>query len=736
MPLVSSIFLVTALILAVLIGPQTRPWTWGPAMLALSFSALAALPTFWRKGKLSADFGLLALGALTVAWFVWRAWNSPVQELGQADYLLVGAVVASFISIRAIAGNPLAERVLIWGMALLLLANVVVIGMQLKDPTFSPLFRERAAGKMTGFFAHYNETANYLIGASMLVAAAALTGRHATATRVLWILIALAGLAGVWFTRSRGGILGAAVACGVFAAVLLIIGKRKNAKWFAPALVAIPLVGLGIGAFLWMGWQEAQEIRHAGSGIRGLVDNSARLYLLGIALSCIGLHPLVGGGSQSFGWECFGFLDGKSHGGLITHKPELIHNELLQSATDYGLVGAGLLVGLLGTFILISILSVVFEERSAGGGSRTGDAWRLGGLAALAGMLVQSCFSFVFHLLPGIVLLGICLGQMSRPSRDPGRAANQLGAKFLLSAAALACAVLLIPAGWKGTQVTWVLWPSYFSKKPPSTVESKIDALGEAIRIWPQSELYQDRAGIHHVLVAKGEGEGLEKTAELAIRDYAQAALFHPYDPGPAANQANLLSYLERDSEAEEQYERAIALQGGMEPGFRAHFWFSKHLLRKGLREFRAYDPAPALAVIEAAAQQMEAAAEKMHWISQDMREPRVSVHEKLGAAREANGNYEGALESYNFTTTLPGGIRAHYRAGLVHGKIATARWAEKKPAEAMAHFMEAKRRIGMTRELPKGVTLEKRLEYVAYLDQMIGYFKKTKVEPSPLSSK
>ena len=30
--------------------------------------------------------------------------------------------------------------------------------------------------------------------------------------------MALAGLAGVWFTRSRGGILGAAVACGVMAA--------------------------------------------------------------------------------------------------------------------------------------------------------------------------------------------------------------------------------------------------------------------------------------------------------------------------------------------------------------------------------------------------------------------------------------------------------------------------------------------------------------------------------------
>ena len=277
MPAISSLFLSAALILAVVLGPQTRPWSWGPAMIALGISVLAALPALWKRGKAPGDFGFLALGLLTAGWFAWRAWISPVAEFGKAELLLVAAVVGAFISVRSIAGHVVAERILGWSIALLLLANVVVIWKQIHDPTFTPVFRARASDRMvSGFFAHYIEAANYLVASSMLVGGAALIGRHALVTRILWLLIASAGIAGVWFTHARGGILGAAVAGAAFAAVLLIIGQRRNARWFAPALIAIPVIGLGIAAFLFLGWEEAQNIRQPGSGLKTLMDNDCR----------------------------------------------------------------------------------------------------------------------------------------------------------------------------------------------------------------------------------------------------------------------------------------------------------------------------------------------------------------------------------------------------------------------------------------------------------------------------
>ncbi|MES2438923.1 MAG: O-antigen ligase family protein [Verrucomicrobiota bacterium] len=727
----SSAFLVIALILAVVIGPQTRPWTWGPALLALGIAMMAALPEFLRKSKKPAEFGLLAYALLVAGWFAWRTMISPVPELGEADLMLLAATVGTFVSLRSIEGNRLAERILVWGIALLLLANVVVIGKQMSDPTFSPVFRSRASLFPSGFYAHYNEAANYLIASSLLVAAAALFGREGRVTRGIWILIAIMGAAAVYFTRSRGGILGMAVGTGVFAVAGLVVAKRAGSRWFAPALVAVPVAGLAIAMFLLYGWSGSQEARNAESGVAQVLDSNYRLYFLGIAVSCIGLHPLAGGGSRSFSWESYRFYDVGLQGPAITRKAEQVHNELLQAATDYGLIGAGLLTILLAALVVIAVIRILFSDDPRAADS--GDAWRLGGLAALAGMFVQSCFSFVFHLLPGVVLLGLCLGQLSRTPGGGTRTTGAIGSKIVLSLALIASVIILIPLGWKGTRVTRILWPTHFSKIPSMSAESRIDALTDAINLWPQSTFHQERAAIFQNIAAQGTGAEADKAAADAINDNTRAAALHPHEPEIAVNLANLLSMEQRDSEAETAYERAIQLQGGMEPAFQAHLCLANHLMRKGARQFDKNDPSPALATLEVAAQQMEQSVKEMRWASPDITQPRVTVHESLGAAREANGDYPGAMAAYDFAVTLAGGNRVHYRAGILFGKMAAASWAARRPAEALAYFIEAKKRIEMTGELPTDITPSQRVEYLTYLDQTITFLKGAKIEPLPL---
>ncbi len=728
MPAISSLFLTAALVLAVLIGPQTRSYTWGPAILALVLSVMAALPSFWRKSKAPADFGFMALGALTATWFAWRAWISPVAEFGQADLLLVCSSVGAFVSIRGISGHPTAERILSWGITILLLANLIVIARQVVDPTYVPLFRSRAVPMaVTGFFAHYNEAANYLIASAMLTGAAALSGRHCAGARLFMGIVAISGVAGVWFTHSRGGILGAAIASMVFACIALIIAKRRGSKWFAPAVIAIPIIFLLIGTYLFMGWKETQNLRQTGTGITELLDNNCRLYFLGIAMSCIGLHPMAGGGSRSFSWECYRFVEGASNGDIITHKPDFVHNELIQSATDYGIVGATLLAGLLVIYCMAAILRVIFEERPENDDFR--DAWRLGGIAALAGMLVQSCFSFVFHLMPGILLLGICTGQISRPAnRHPDARAS--GNRILLSLAAVCSILLILPAGWDGMRVTRILWPTHFSKHEESSAEARIDALTDALRILPLSSFYQERGEVFQLLANSKESLGFKEPAERAITDYEESLRMNPFDPGAAINRANLLSQSQRDAEAEEGFAKAIQLQGGMEPGYRARFSLATHLLRKGLRLYRPENPEPAHDALEAAAEQIEAAVKNMHWVIKDMLEPRVSIHENLGTTREAAGDNDGALESYRFASALEGGSRVHYRTGVLIGKMAVESWSKRRPAEALYHFLEARKQIDLAKELPQGVTPSQRVEYIDYLDRTIAFLKGARVEP------
>lgn len=727
MAVISSLFLVVAMTLAVVIGPQTRPWAWGPAMLALGISMVAALPEFWRKSRRPADFGLITFGALVAGWFAWRACISPVAELGQADLILLVGAVGTFISVRSIEGDKPAERILSWGIALLLLANIVVMGVQVADAAFTPLFLARTETFPSGFYAHYNEAANYLIASSLLVGATALFGSHRVAGRILLGLIAVGGLVAVYFTGSRGGILGAAVGCGVFTCGALAAGKRSGARWFAPALVGVPLVGLGIVMFLLHGWQNSQEARNAGVGIAQVLDSNYRLFFMGIAMSCIGLHPMAGGGSRSFSWESFRFYDIEVQGSAITHKAVMVHNELLQAATDYGVIGAGLLTVLLCSLAVIAVVRILFSQTSSEDGF--GNAWRLGGMAALAGMFVQSCFSFVFHLFPGVLLLGICLGQMARPSSARVNAPAVIGSRILLTLGLIVCIFVLIPLGWKGSQVTRVLWPVFFSKVPTTSAETESDALTTAIGIWPQSGFYQMRAGIFQTTVTEG-GEGAGEATEKAILDYIEAARLHPHDPEIAVNLANMLSWKERDQEAESTFERAILLQGGMEPAFQAHYFLADHLMRKGRRQFTSADPSKALMSLELAAQQIEQSVKECSWAAPNIVNARVTIHESLGAAREANGDYPRAMEAYDFASALLGGSRANYRAGLLLGKKGASAWTSRQSAEALGYFIEAKRRIGLASELPVGVTPSQRLEYLANLDKKIAFLTQTKVTP------
>lgn len=729
MPAVSALFLALALVLAVVIGPQTRPWTWGPALLALSGSLATAMPVIFRRGRFHADFGFIALAAITVVWFAARAILSPVAEFGQADLLLLCAAVAAFICVRVVCGNLLAERILTWSIAMLLLANLIVIGIQIFDPSFTPVFRSKATEKMvSGFFAHYNEAANFLIAASMLVAAAAVFGNHRRSSRLILGFLSIGGLAAIWFTHSRGGIMAGGVAGFVFFVLAMISGRRRNAKWFVPAVIGVPLIGIGLTAFVLQGWMAAQEVRLQGSGLSSLMDNNARLYFLGIALSTIGTHPATGGGARSFSWECFRFVDAKTNGDIITHKPELVHNELAQAATDYGWIGAGLLGLLLAAFVFAVVLRSIFEKQPAEADQR--EAWRIGALAALSGMFIQSCFSFVFHLLPGVLLLGMSLGMMSRPGNSE-TGAKAVGNRIIFGLAAVAGLVLLAFSGWNGARVTRILWPTYFAKIPLRSPEARMDALTQAIAIWPQSSFYQDRALLHADMAKDSSANGTSALLEAAVADYQNAAERNPFDPSYVVNEAGLLSELARDVEAEKQYARAIQLQGGMEPCFRCHFSLADHYLRKSIRNFDPNQPGPSLDALELAADQVETAVRKMHRVTPDFHVPRVAIHQNLGIAREGAGDREGALQAYDFTTTLHNGHSANYLAGLLIGKQAVEAWFKRRPSEALTLFLQAKQRILKAGDaLPPGVTISQRAEFLAYLDDSIQYLKVAKVEP------
>jgi len=731
MAVISSIFWVLGLILSVTLAPQLRVWTWGPTMLCFAFSALFALPAIWGERRNGSDMITVATGAALVFWLALKAALTPVHELAQADSLLVSMAVATFVSFRAVGRSVAGLRIVIGGIAALTVASLLVMAMQLEHPGYSPVFHQINSSHPSGFYGHYSYGGSFLIAVSLLLGGLAMHSRENRAVRVILGIIAVLGFCGIYYTRSRGAIFGAAGGFGALIILTLVIGKRDDKRWFAPAVIAIPLIAAGIIFALLSGWSDAQEARSELQGVTGLLDNSTRWYLAGIAISCIQLHPWWGGGARSYSWECFRFWDIEAMG-IGSNKPEHVHNELLQTATDYGLIGATLLLVFLSCIVIVAIVRIAMEKRVSGGAHA--DGWRIGGLAGLAGLFVQSNFEGIFRIAPGAILLALCISATCyRKSSEPVKpTARPWFRSSLVSILGLAACISLAFAGVKGTRVSIILWPSYFGAEPTGH-ETAIDALTRAIEIWPLQSLIQKRGlSCQHAAAKETSGETARTFIELARRDFRSASNLNPYDPASAMGSANLLSALKRNPEAEAEYTRAIKLQGGMEAAFKANFSAAKHYHSKALESYDSTHPAASLADFQIAVRHTEKAFHDSWLYEAGDHILRVQMHQNYGQTLEALGDYKGAMEEYDIAAKLRYGRNSNYHAGLLLGRLAVKKWAERRPEDAMQLFIQASQRIGAAgNNLPEDVTPAKRDEYMAYVRDTINYLKGAGITPS-----
>ena len=593
MQIFSGLLLALALGLAVVFGGQTLDYTWGPALLALAGALLSALPRIplrdgWPR-MTRVGFGLLLLAC---GWILWRCAGSPVREFAREDALLAGSLLAACLWALLMAPGGSAMRLLMLALALLGFANLGVCLVQLKDPAFAWPFASRPAVFPSGFFGHYNHLADFSLVSAVMLLARAHRSEDPLAERWVQGLAALAAAACVVLSASRGGLLSLACALVVYLLLWAMLAWRDKAphrKILALLSVVVPLLlALPAGEVLQKVEQRRGMEQSAGS-VEATADNVFRLTFIGIAFDVAASHAWAGGGSRSFGWEKYAEWDPELHGSWDRFDDDLIHNELAQVATDYGWTGVLLVAAAMVAAGLAGVAGLMLRGRADRGGRDNGDAVAIGALAALVGTLVHSNFSFVTHTLPGALYLGLACG-MALP-RGLGSAAGGLGATrsaWIGRAMVLPLAGALGFAGWQASRCYRELWPVWFVPKglaatSPDEALARIDRVRQR---WPGAELAGAAAGIARaaadlpVLPPAEREEWLSRAAAYL----AEAGRLNPHDPEWAINGANLLSTLGRDEEAEHDFARAVALQGGMESLFRARYHYARHLYQRWYR--------------------------------------------------------------------------------------------------------------------------------------------------------
>ena len=694
MQIASSIFWIAGLILSVIMGPTLKIWTWGPTMLCFAVAIAFALPNIWRDGLGKLNLYVLITGLATAAWFGGRAWFSPAQELALIDLSLVVMAVSTFIVFQNAFRNNTAQSIIIIGIALLLGANLAVMAVQMQDITYNFIIPHASRSWPAGFFRHYSHCAAFLICSSLLLGAFSLKSSWPIFAKIILLLLAILGIAAIFITKSRSGMLGAS--CGVFTLLIywLMTSKRDDRKWSGVALVLAPIVMLGIIAIGLSTLESVQQTHHEGSDLIDMLDNDIRLYLYGIALSCIMLHPFMGGGSRSFSWENYQFWNIEEIGGFGAD-PEHVHNEFIQVFTDYGIIGAIVLTSfVVGIWILCTFRSLAQGEWTK---YAHGDAWRIGGIAAFIGIFIQSNFEGVLRTAPGAILLAICLAAASHDRiHESFKSVRFLWLRRIsLTAISLIGICLMGFYGWKGSLVSKDIWTTVFEKKP-ITDQRKIEAYTKALSHWELESLYSQRGILYYYLSPeKSDKQEFRQSLEMAIKDFKKASLLHPFTPLHPRNAANALSLLKKTDEATSYYKKAIQLQGGMEAGYHSRVYLANHLSDAGLDELYTGSAAVAIEHFKQASELLKIFPEYFYGAS--CYKLRINLTTNLAKAYEEQKQFQLALETYDLAARSKQDPKASYFAGFMLMNIAEMALLDQRPADALRLFLEAEKRITQT---------------------------------------
>ncbi len=242
------------------------------------------------------------------------------------------------------------------------------------------------------------------------------------------------GLPSLYLTQSRSGMVAAAV--GMLVTVWLI-SWRRNRRFFFAMLVLLPLVLIFAGVLLWL-LSPALRARWSGA-LPVSPDDSVRVRLLmwRDSLAIIRDAPWFGHGGGSFRWI---YEHYKTHS--LQNWFRYAHNEYLQVAVEYGIVGLVLFLGVIGR-IIVYLLGVVLRSRR-----ERGAYLAAGALGALAATLIHAGFDFNMHIFANmhamIMLVGCVVGVRSISSEN-GRSVNFSGRRGLIGWIALVLiAVVLV----------------------------------------------------------------------------------------------------------------------------------------------------------------------------------------------------------------------------------------------------------------------------------------------------
>jgi O-antigen ligase len=594
MNLFSLVLFFLAMAVAGVFAVGMEPYACG---LPLLLMAVAVLLGSWQRDHEARPRIVLAWIAMTVVYFGWRMGQSAIVDFARSDALLLVGTVLAFWWVVFCRKSAQFTYWLI-GLWVIMIANVMVAALQAyHDVDVYQLLGERTTKEFpSGLYFHYNHFANFLLGGGLLSFGYGMAGKMKTPMRVVALAMYVMSVYGVYLSHSRGAWLG--LGCG---SALVLVGWLANCwrtkkSWAGVALVAATVLAPLLVTGAWQVGSQAVSNRNNG--------DSGRLEFASIALDLIQEKPLWGGGSRSFFYDSFAKWNANE---LYVGSGDIqyAHNEYLQAAVDYGLVG---LVLLLGVFVIVMFRGVALLTVSdVASTANAGIA--LGAMAALCAMGVQAFFSFVYHVLPDVVLMSCCIGWLVREpwalqSEEKNR---ESGYRFTWpqGVVGVAIAVLAAVVSMRDAAAWFALYPRLDFSRVDDSVSAERQRKALALR--PDFRTMSDLARLLLEGNQAPDGSVEEKKARLEEALVWQEAVIRraPDSYPDLVNLALIYDAMGRFEESQPLYEKVLPILDPREIFYGTRYFYARHLAAHANAVWRQRQPEKALVLFMRAKEQL-----------------------------------------------------------------------------------------------------------------------------------
>jgi len=511
--------------------------------LALVCALAVWLYPRWQQFNRPTAALILLFCGYVVAWMLW----SPVPASSRLMVMLLLAVATTFLATVSLVRHKWQQRSLV---LLLIVTGAAIATYGLvqyingRNTVWGLTRAEQYFGRAGGTFGcpnHFSGLLEMILPFALAVAFVADWGWTAKIVSCYAVVVMLAGIV---FSLSRGGWLSTIGAIFVFS---LLVAQSRAARFRIGLLVAL---GLFVGAVL--AWSQSEKVRSRLE--ESSLDNESfatRVWMWESAAKAFADRPLLGWGPYTFHWTHARYRNPKLQRG-----PLHVHNDYLQLACDYGIVGIVLFgAALAGVWSLL-----VHSYRRSGTLSER--AMIIAAMTALAAHQAHSAVDFNMHIPSNAIILLMLVGlalSRAREVRVVSLVRLSAGRKAAITALGLAVFLLTSLSAWRGWRASLLLAEGLRLSESLEW-ESAERSLTDAWAYDPQDYKVATALGDLYRVQATWalEPQRREEMAKASLGWYGEARRRNPLESDILVKQAELLSWSDRGAEAESFYRQAL----------------------------------------------------------------------------------------------------------------------------------------------------------------------------------